>query len=70
LYLQDKVGIRAGKLQMAVDVCIVLVSLWVVSPKALVASLIGAVALNLIIALNHRPGRYLAYGLPEKPKAA
>ncbi|WP_455275343.1 YitT family protein [Ralstonia thomasii] len=60
LYLQDKYGIRAGKFQMAVDVGIVLASLFVVSPIALVASLVGAVALNLSIALNHRPGRYLA----------
>lgn len=60
LYLQDKYGIRAGKFQMAVDVGIVLTSLFVVSPMALAASLVGAVALNLSIALNHRPGRYLA----------
>jgi uncharacterized membrane-anchored protein YitT (DUF2179 family) len=60
LYLQDKYGIRAGKLQMVVDVGIVLASLVVVSPMALAASLVGAVALNLSIALNHRPGRYLA----------
>jgi len=60
LYLQDKYGIRAGKLQMVVDAGIVLASLFVVSPMALVASLVGAVALNLSIALNHRPGRYLA----------
>lgn len=60
LYLQDKYGIRAGKFQMAVDVGIVLTSLFVVSPMALAASLVGAVALNLSIALNHRPGRYPA----------
>lgn len=60
LYLQDKYGIRAGKLQMAVDVGIVLASLFLLSPMALVASLVGAVALNLSIALNHRPGRYAA----------
>ena len=60
LYLQDKHGIRAGKLQMGVDVLIVLTSLLVVSPMALLASILGAVALNLVIALNHRPGRYMA----------
>lgn len=58
LYLQDRYGIRAGKFQMAVDVGIVLTSLFVVSPAALAASLVGAVTLNLSIALNHRPGRY------------
>ncbi len=60
LYLQEKSGIRAGKLQMAVDVLIVAASLLVVSPLALLASLIGAVALNLVITMNHRPGRYQA----------
>jgi uncharacterized membrane-anchored protein YitT (DUF2179 family) len=60
LFLQDKYGIRAGKLQMAVDVVIVLASLLLVSVTALLASVLGAVALNLVIAQNHRPGRYMA----------
>jgi uncharacterized membrane-anchored protein YitT (DUF2179 family) len=60
LYLQDKHGIRAGKLQMGMDVVIVMASLLVVSPLALAASILGAVVLNLAITLNHRPGRYMA----------
>lgn len=59
LFLQDRYGLRAGKLQMGVDVVIVLASLWVVTPKVLLASIAGAIAANLVIALNHRPGRYL-----------
>ncbi|MFP1746523.1 YitT family protein [Lonsdalea quercina] len=58
LYLQDKNVIRAGKFQMVVDVIIVLASLFVVSIPMLVASVVGASILNLIIAMNHRPGRY------------
>lgn len=58
LWLQDHYGIRAGKLQMAVDTCVVLASLFVVSHEMLLASVVGAVILNLIIAMNHRPGRY------------
>lgn len=58
LWLQDRYGIRAGKLQMGVDTCVVLASLFVVSREMLVASIIGALILNLIIAMNHRPGRY------------
>lgn len=58
LFLQDKYGIRAGKLQMGVDCCIVLASLFVVSYEMLIASILGAVIVNLIIAMNHRPGRY------------
>lgn len=60
LYLQDKYGIRAGKLQMGIDLCIVLASYMVVSPTAMLASIIGAIVLNLAIMLNHRPGRYMA----------
>lgn len=59
LYLQDKYGIRAGKLQMGVDFVIVLASLFVVSIPMLIASIMGAFVLNLIIAMNHRPGRYM-----------
>jgi uncharacterized membrane-anchored protein YitT (DUF2179 family) len=60
LYLQEKHGIRAGKLQMGMDVGIVLASYFIVSPLAMLASIIGAVVLNLAIMLNHRPGRYMA----------
>ena len=60
LYLQDKHGFRAGKLQMGMDIFIVMSSLFVVSPMALAASILGAIMLNLAIALNHKPGRYMA----------
>lgn len=60
LYMQERYGIRAGKLQMAVDVTVVLASLFVVSLPLLIASIAGALVLNLIIALNHRPQRYRA----------
>lgn len=59
LFLQEHHGIRAGKVQMAVDVSIVVASLFVVSPRVLAASLVGALALNLVVTLNHRPGRYV-----------
>lgn len=58
LWLQERYGIRAGKLQMAVDTCVVLASLFVVPLPMLAASIAGAVILNLIIGMNHRPGRY------------
>jgi uncharacterized membrane-anchored protein YitT (DUF2179 family) len=64
LYLQDKYGIRAGKVQMAVDVCILLASFFVVSPTALVASVIGAIALNTVIWMNHRHDRYVGWSAP------
>lgn len=59
LFLQEHHGIRAGKVQMVVDLTIVAASLFVVSPRVLAASLMGALALNLVVAINHRPGRYV-----------
>jgi uncharacterized membrane-anchored protein YitT (DUF2179 family) len=59
LVLQDRLGWRAGYVQMTLDVVVILVALTVVSPWVVLLSAAGAVLLNLIIALNHRPGRYL-----------
>lgn len=60
LYLQEKYGIRAGKLQMGLDILILLASTMLVNWQALLASVLGAVMLNLAITLNHKPGRYMA----------
>ena len=59
LYLQDRYGWRAGKVQMAVDCAIVLLALWTVEPVRVAWSILAAVALNLVLAMNHRPGRYM-----------
>jgi uncharacterized membrane-anchored protein YitT (DUF2179 family) len=60
LYLQERFGWRAGKVQMAFDCAIVLAALSVVGWSQIVWSIVGAVALNLTLAINHRPGRYMA----------
>lgn len=60
LVLQQERGWRAGKVQMAVDCAIVLAALFVVEPDRIAYSLVGAVALNLTLAVNHKPGRYVA----------
>ena len=59
LYLQEKHGWRAGKVQMVIDCLIVLAAFAVVEPWRIAVSVLGAVALNLVVAVNHRPGRYL-----------
>lgn len=59
LFIQDRYKIPAGKVQMAFDVCILLASMPYVSFSLLVISIIGAVLLNLILAMNHRPDRYV-----------
>lgn len=58
-YLQTKFNIRAGKFQMLVDLIIVLVSFFIVSPLVLLISILGASVLNIVIAVNHKPGRYI-----------
>lgn len=60
LYLQQTRGWRAGKVQMAVDCCIVAAALATVEPGRVLWSILGAIVLNLVLAMNHRPGRYLA----------
>ena len=59
LYLQERRGWRAGKVQMAIDCLIVLAAFALVEPWLIAVSVLGAVALNLVVAVNHRPGRYL-----------
>jgi len=59
LVLQERHGWRAGKVQMAIDCLIVLAAFALVEPWLIAISVLGAVALNLVVAVNHRPGRYL-----------
>ncbi|CAD5371391.1 conserved membrane hypothetical protein [Rubrivivax sp. A210] len=60
LVLQRERGWSAGKTQLAVDLAILLAALWVVEPGRIAISIIGALALNLTLAVNHKPGRYVA----------
>lgn len=60
LLMQERFGWRAGYVQMALDVTVVLVSFAVVSPWVVLLSALGAAVLNIVLALNHRPGRYVA----------
>lgn len=60
LYLQERFGWRAGRIQMALDCAIVLCSLAVVDWQHTALSVLGAVVLNQTLATNHRVGRYMA----------
>lgn len=59
LECQDRFGWRAGYVQLACDAVVLLLSAAVIAPLVLVLSAAGAVVLNMVLALNHRPGRYL-----------
>ena len=59
IWLQRRRAVRAGAFQIAVDSRIVAASFLAVTPATLALSVLGAVAMNLVLAVNHRPGRYL-----------
>ena len=57
-YLQQKFNIRAGKFQLSLDMLIMLIASIYFSYELLLYSVIGAVMMNLVLAANHKPGRY------------
>lgn len=59
LLAQERLGWRAGYVQMSLDVAVVLGAVAVVDVRMVLLSALGAALLNLVLALNHRPGRYL-----------
>lgn len=59
LYLQERLGWRAGRIQMALDCLIVLASFALVDWQHVALSVLGAVVLNQTLATNHRTGRYM-----------
>lgn len=61
LWLQERSGWRAGSFQMGLDVAILLGAALFVPPLLLAASILGAVLLNFALAVNHKPGRYMAF---------
>ncbi|WP_417284178.1 YitT family protein [Comamonas sp.] len=58
LYLQERYGIRAGKVQMMIDCTVVLLALWIVPFERVAYSILGAVVMSLFLWISHRPGRY------------
>ena len=57
-YLSQKYAISIGKFQMAVDCLVLFLSLFIIDLNAIVLSIIGAISYNLILVINHKPGRY------------
>lgn len=58
-YLQERHGLSAGKVQLAIDGVIVLAAAFVLPPERLALSVLGVVAMSGILVMNHKPGRYL-----------
>ncbi len=59
LYLQERYGWRAGRVQMALDVCILSSAFLLLEPGRALWSVLGALVLNQVLSMNHRPGRYV-----------
>lgn len=60
LWLQERRGWRAGTLQMGIDLAILLAATPWLDARRLALSVLGAAALNFALAVNHKPGRYVA----------
>ena len=61
LWLQQRFGWRAGTLQLRIDISILLCALPWRNAGQLALSVLGAVAMNFALAINHKPGRYTAF---------
>ncbi len=60
-FLQDRWGWRAGYVQMGFDVLVMVCATRYVPLPLIGIGLLGAVAVNITLAVNHRPGRYAGF---------
>ncbi|MEM9755074.1 MAG: YitT family protein [Pseudomonadota bacterium] len=59
LWLQDRVGVQAGWVQLGFDAVLFAVAFFALDPLLIAMSLAGAAVVNLIVAVNHRKDRYV-----------
>jgi len=59
-WLQHSRGWRAGHVQMAVDLLVLAGALVSTDAVRVAWSVLGALVMNGVLAINHRPGRYMA----------
>ena len=60
VYLQDRFGMRAGLVQLAFDLIVLVAAFSVAAPFIVLCSVVGALVLNLFLTINHRADRYIA----------
>ena len=60
LYLSKYHNLNAGRFQMVVDVVIIILAIYIVDIWATIYSVIAAVCMNTVLAINFKKGRYLA----------
>jgi len=59
IYIQERFGIQAGLIQLAFDTGVMAAAFLVLEPQVVMWSILGAVILNLFLAVNHRSDRYI-----------
>ena len=57
--LQDRLGWRAGWVQLAFDAMLFAAAFMVIEARLVLISFLGALVVNLVIAINHRRDRYV-----------
>jgi uncharacterized membrane-anchored protein YitT (DUF2179 family) len=60
LMLQDRLGWRAGWVQLGFDAVLFAAAFLVIEARLVLISFLGALVVNLVIAINHRRDRYVA----------
>ncbi len=61
LLAQERLNIKAGYVQLALDAVVLLIGLTSFSPQIVLISLVGDGILNICLAINHRSDRYVGY---------
>ncbi|MES2967603.1 MAG: YitT family protein [Pseudomonadota bacterium] len=59
LILQDRTGFKAGYTQLLFDAALFAVALTMLPPVTITYSFLGALTVNVVIAINHRRDRYI-----------
>ena len=59
LMAQERLGWRAGWVQLGFDALLFALALLVLTPELVLWSLLGAVVVNVIVGINHRRDRYI-----------
>jgi uncharacterized membrane-anchored protein YitT (DUF2179 family) len=59
-FLQERHGWRAGVVQLAFDLAVLALATTTLDARKVLHSIIGAAVMNFVLAVNHKPGRYVA----------
>lgn len=60
LYLHERFGWRTGYIQLAIDLLILAAAFFVLPTQNLLLSIVGAAIVSSVLAINHKPDRYIA----------